>query len=81
MDDLAIHTARYPHETEEQHKQRHRRYVHHILDKIKANDLYLKLEKCEFEQDEIKYLGVNVGKGRLQMSQGKLQGIRDWKAP
>ena len=31
MDDIAIHTARHPHETEEQHTACHREYVHHML--------------------------------------------------
>ena len=63
MDNIAIHTARHPHETEEQHIIHHREYVHRMLDKLEEHDLYLKPEKCQFEKDEIKYLGVIVGKG------------------
>ena len=81
MDDMAIHTARLPHETEEQHTQRHRTYVHRVLTKLKENDLYLKPEKCEFKKEEIEYLGVIVGKGHLKMSTKKLQGIADWPVP
>ena len=78
IDDIAIHTARHPHETEEQHTTRHREYIHHMLDKLKEHDLYLKPEKCQFEKDEIEYLRVIVGKGLLQISPKKLQGITDW---
>ena len=81
MDDMAIHTARLSHETEEQHTQRHRTYVHRVLTKLEENDLYLKPEKCEFEKEEIKYLGVIVGKNHLKMSPKKLQGVADWPVP
>ena len=81
MDNIAIHTARHPHETEEQHTAHHREYVHHMLDKLEEHDLYLKPKKCQFEKDKIEYLRVIVGKGHLQMSPKKLQGITDWSPP
>ena len=81
MDDIAIHTARHPHETEEQHTTHHREYIYQMLDKLEEHDLYLKSEKCQFEKDEIKYLGVIMGKGCLQMSPKKLQGIADLSPP
>ena len=81
MDDMAIHTARLSHKTKEQHVQRHRTYVHRVLTKLEENDLYLKPKKCEFEKEEIKYLGVIVGKNHLKMSPKKLQGIADWLVP
>ena len=81
MDDMAIHTARLPHETEEQHIQRHHTYIHRVLTKLEENDLYLKPEKCKFEKEEIEYLGVIVGRNHLKMSPKKLQGIVDWPTP
>ena len=36
-----------------------------MLDKLEEHDLYLKPGKCQFKKDEIKYLGVIVGKGWL----------------
>ena len=81
MDDMAIHMARLPHETKEQHVQRHHTYIHRVLTKLEENDLYLKPEKCEFEKEEIEYLGVIIGKNHLKMSPKKLQGIVDWPIP
>ena len=52
-----------------------------VLMKLEENDLYLKPEKCEFEKEEIKYLGVIVGKNHLRMSLKKLQGVADWPVP
>ena len=63
MDDRIIHTKRLPNETPEQHLKRHRKYVHEIFDILAENDLFIKPEKCAFEQEETDYLGVIVGKG------------------
>jgi hypothetical protein len=53
--------------------------MHRILDKLKENNLHLKAEKCEFECNEIEYLGVIVGGSTLKMHPKKLQGVADWK--
>jgi hypothetical protein len=45
------------------------------------NDLYVKLEKCAFEQQEIEYLGVIIGKGHLKMDPKKLKGVVDYARP
>jgi len=60
---------------------RHKKHVHGILDKLEANDLYLKPEKCAFEQEEIEYLGIIVGKEQLGMDPKKLKGIMDYPIP
>ena len=65
MDNIAIHTARHPHKTKEQHTTHHREYIHQMLDKLEEHDLYLKPEKCQFEKGKIEYLGVIIGKGHL----------------
>ena len=81
MDDLAIHMKRHPGETEEEHRQHHKEYIHIILDILEEHDLYLKPEKCTFEQEEIDYLGVIVGKGTLKMDPKKIKGVADWSPP
>jgi hypothetical protein len=81
MDDIAIHTKPHPGETEEEHQARHQEYVHLVLDRLEANDLYLKPEKCAFEQKEIDYLGVIVGGNTLKMDPKKIDGVANWKEP
>jgi hypothetical protein len=39
--------------------------VHHILDKIKENDLFLKLEKCTFHKKEINYLRLIISNSKV----------------
>ena len=81
IDDGIIHTKHLPHETPEQHLLRHRKYVHEIFDILAENDLFVKPEKCAFEQEETDYLGIIVGKGRLQMDPKKLQGVTNYPIP
>src|SRR5260221_6959316 len=81
MDDGIVYTKKLPHETEEEHLTRHRKYVHRIFDILATHDLYVKPEKCAFKQEEIEYLGVIIGKGQLRMDPKKLQGIADYPVP
>ncbi len=81
MDDGVIHTSPLPHETDEEHLARHRKIVHEIFDILAQNDLYLKPEKCLFEQNEIDFLGVMVGAGTIRMDPGKIKTVQDWPTP
>jgi hypothetical protein len=49
MDDITIHTKPKPGKSHKEHLTQHRKYTHHILDKLEQEDLYLKPEKCAFE--------------------------------
>ena len=39
------------------------------------------MEKCEFSQHEIKFLGHLVSKNQVRLDPKKVQAIVDWKAP
>jgi hypothetical protein len=43
--------------------------------------LYLKAEKCEFHQEEVKCLGLIVEVNRIRIDQGKVQAVENWEAP
>jgi hypothetical protein len=66
---------------EDQHWQRHQELVHHIFNILEENDLYVKLEKCTFEQEEIKYLGIIVGKGKTCMDPKKPIAVANYLTP
>ena len=51
LDDILI----FSHELEE-----HREVVRDVLRRLQKNDLYLRPEKCEFEQEQIEYLGLVI---------------------
>jgi hypothetical protein len=48
---------------------------------LAANDLYVKLEKCAFEQEEMEYLGVIIGKGKTCMDLKKLMVVANYPVP
>jgi hypothetical protein len=41
----------------------------------------VKPEKCAFEQDEMKYLGIIMGKGKTQMDPKKLLAVANYTTP
>src|SRR5215467_11424153 len=57
------------------------RRTHQVLQTLLDNDLYLKLEKCEFNKQKLEYLGHIITPGRVEMDPTKLDGIRDWPLP
>jgi hypothetical protein len=73
MDDILIHTR--------SDLSYHRTRVHQILDKLRKHDLFLKPEKCVFEQKEVEFLGVILGHNTIRMDPAKVQGVADWKPP
>jgi hypothetical protein len=81
MDNMAIHTQWQENETEEQHIQQHQIYVKRILTKLMEHNLFLKPEKCTFEQPSIEFLGVRITQGEVQMDDTKVEKVRNWKPP
>jgi hypothetical protein len=81
MDDGIIYTKRQPGETENQHRQWHQELVHHIFNILEENNLYVKPEKCAFEQEEIEYLGIIIGKGKTHMDPKKLLAVVNYLTP
>ena len=58
MDNIAVHTKQKPNKSKEQHLEHHRELVREMLTIFCKHDLYLNIEKCQFEQTEVDYLGV-----------------------
>ena len=44
-------------------------------------DLYLRPKKCEFEKDSMRYLGMIIQPGEVQMDPGKVATLWDWLTP
>ena len=59
----------------------HEECIHCVLEKLCLHDLYLKPEKCAFEQWQMEFLGVILDNGMVQMDPAKLKGITDWPQP
>ena len=52
-----------------------------VFDRLREHQLYVKMEKCEFAQTEIKFLGHLISKSLIRMDGAKVAAIRDWPAP
>jgi hypothetical protein len=72
LDDILIFSA-----TIEEHRQ----VVQEVLKRLEQYDLYLRPEKCEFEQQEIEYLGLIIGGSEVKMDPSKVAAVKDWKTP
>ena len=72
MDDILIFT-----ETLEEHMK----IVKRVLKILAKNKLYLKAEKCSFEQTKIEYLGLIISAGQIEMDPVKVEGVSAWPTP
>ncbi|XP_015084310.1 uncharacterized protein LOC107027747 [Solanum pennellii] len=72
LDDIVIYSR-----TLEEHVN----HLSLVLSQLRKYTLYVKMEKCEFTQQEIKFLGHLVSKNQVRMDPNKVQAIVDWQAP
>ncbi|KAM3936861.1 LOW QUALITY PROTEIN: extracellular calcium-sensing receptor-like [Leptodactylus fuscus] len=61
--------------------QEHQDHVKTVLKRLRDNQLCIKLEKCEFHQREIQFLGYVISPSGLCMDTSKVQAIMDWPIP
>ena len=59
----------------------HERHVRLVLQRLKDQQLFCKLEKCSFEQDSVVFLGFVVSASGISMDTSKIQTILDWQTP
>jgi len=72
LDNILIFTR-----TEEEHE----RAVRKVLEVLAEHKLFLRLEKCEFHQKEIEYLGLVISENKVAMDLVKVAGVCDWPIP
>ncbi len=59
----------------------HQQHVTQVLQRLRQHHLYLKLEKCEFHQSTVQFLGYVITPDGVQMDQGKVEAVRNWPQP
>ena len=72
LDDILIFTK-----TEEEHE----RAVRRVLEILAEHKLFLCLEKCEFYQRQIEYLGLVISENKVAMDPVKVTRVCDWPTP
>ena len=55
-------------------------HLENVFDRLRQNQLYVKKEKCEFAQTEIKFLGHLISKSQIRMDRAKVAAIQEWPA-
>src|SRR5882724_2940268 len=64
-----------------QMKEQYHTIVVKVLDILWTHRLYLKAEKCIFEQPRVKYLCIILSDGHVDTDPVKVAGIQDWPTP
>jgi hypothetical protein len=62
-------------------EEEHDEHLHLELQKLKENDLYAKLNKCEFWLKEILFLGHIISEGEIFVDPSKVKDVLSWKTP
>jgi hypothetical protein len=75
MDDIIVHM------TEEESLDDHRRKVYMVLDRLEEHDLYLRLLKCSFEQNQTAFLGIIISHQSVVIDLKKLKTVTGWGPP
>jgi len=59
----------------------HHVHAKKVLERLNENNLYVKLEKCEFDVEETTFLGYVISKDGLKMDNDKVKVVLDWPIP
>eukprot|EP01135_Chromosphaera_perkinsii_P000175 Nk52_evm1s34 gene=Nk52_evmTU1s34 len=71
LDDILIYSR-----SEEEHLV----HLEKVLIRLRANSIYLGIEKCEFFKDRVEYVGHIVSSSGIEMDPKKVSAIRSWHA-
>src|SRR6266436_627965 len=72
MDDILIYSCTL---------SNHWRIVHQVLTTLRKQRLFLKPEKCKFEQKEVEYLRLVISKDYVAMDLMKVCRVMEWPTP
>ena len=62
-------------------EEKHKEYLRLVLQKLRENQLYAKLSKCEFWLNEVSFLGHVITDGGIAVDPGKVRDVLDWELP
>ena len=61
--------------------EEHAIHMEKVLKILDDADLYISLKKCDFEKEELKFLGHLVGKDGIKVDPAKTEVIKNWPIP
>ncbi|XP_058076369.1 uncharacterized mitochondrial protein AtMg00860-like [Magnolia sinica] len=62
-------------------REEHEQHLRTILNTMKENQLYVKLSKCEFWEEEVKFLGHVVKAKGIAVDLAMMEAVSKWKHP
>jgi hypothetical protein len=62
-------------------EEEHDKHLHMVLQKLRENQLYAKLNKCEFWLKEVSFLGHISSKGGIFVDPSKVKDVLSWNTP
>ena len=57
------------------------RFTKQVLDIMRSHGLSCKPVKCQFEQEQVKFLGTMLTAGKIAVNPAKVEAIRNWPKP
>jgi hypothetical protein len=60
-------------------EEEHDENLHLVLQKLRENQLYAKLNKCEFWLKEVSFLGHIISEGGISIDPSKVKDVLSWK--
>jgi hypothetical protein len=61
--------------------EEHQQHIHLVPDAFAKASLYLEPKKCEFHQQEVKYLGLTISIEGIKIDPKKSYAMQDWEHP
>ncbi|XP_058111660.1 uncharacterized mitochondrial protein AtMg00860-like [Magnolia sinica] len=62
-------------------REKHEQHLHTVLNTLKENQLYAKLTKCEFWEEELKFMGHVVNAEGIAVDPAKVEAVFKWEQP
>jgi hypothetical protein len=62
-------------------EEEHDKHLRLVLQKLRENQLYTKLSKCEFWWKEVSFLGHIISEGGLYVDPSKVKDVLSWNTP
>jgi hypothetical protein len=56
-------------------------HLHLVLQKLRENQLYAKLSKCEFWLKEVSFVGHIISEGGISVDPSKVKSVLSWNTP
>jgi len=62
-------------------RQEHEQVLREVLKRLEQHQVVLNINKCQFFQEEVQFVGFRLSAKGLAMEEGKRQTIADWQLP